>query len=458
VLRETGAAAYREALTHWRAEPAGDPLTGARLLRKLLIAYLRWGALRTDATEWSELEVMEAEARRLAETAGNEEEVWRIRVANLFGLFWRDGVPTEEIARGREVSRVAAAYFEAQASWTALSEALDVYIALSMSLAEHVDALAAAQRRLAILDLPTAERGDAVSTVVRGYFNVGDYARCLATAHAALLRVRPGESVLHLGLGVSLAATVAWYVGRWDELEVFLDAARAAREQSQDELGLGWLMSFLIALHVAMAREDHEAANAASATLHALLAQERTDELTRLVAAYQADHADALLCPPPAHWTQYTRFPETLMFLSERGLHAPQELLEAAASEAHAEQIPFPSLCLAIAEALAAEDAARLLAAIEDAERGGIVAHAARMRIVLAQRTGDRTHLERAQLVLQRLGDSQFLRRLNEVASSVISAHPSVHLRHEERTPERVAPSAHAAPGPRRRLRRATEA
>jgi hypothetical protein len=37
------------------------------------------------------------------------------------------------------------------------------------------------------------------------------------------------------------------------------------------------------------------------------------------------------------------------------------------------------------------------------------------MRIVLAQCTGDASQLERARPVLERLGDRQFLRRLEEV-------------------------------------------
>jgi class 3 adenylate cyclase len=455
VLRETGAAAYREALARWRAEPAGDPLTGARLLRKLLIAYLRWSAIRPEALDWPELEAMQAEARRLAEAAGDEEELWRIRVVDLFWLFWRDGVSTQEIAQGREVSRAAADYFEAHASWTALSEALDVYTALSMFLVQHADALAASQRRLAIPDLPAAERGDAVCTVVRGYFNLGDYERCLATARMALEEVRPGESALHLGLGVSLAATVAWYASHWDALEAILDAARDAWEQSQGELGRGWLMSHLIALHVAMARDDQVAADTAAATLYALLAGEQTDELQRLVAAYHTDDADKLFCPPPVQWTQATRFPETLMFLSERGIHAPRALLKAASAEAHAEQVPFPLLCLAIAEALTSGDDARLAEALDEAERGGVVAHAARMRIVLAQRTGDHAQLDRARPVLLRLGDRQFLRRLEEVASS---GQPGAVQGHEEREPAQVAPSYAEITEPRRRVRRATEA
>jgi class 3 adenylate cyclase len=43
---------------------------------------------------------------------------------------------------------------------------------------------------------------------------------------------------------------------------------------------------------------------------------------------------------------------------------------------------------------------------------------AARMRIVLAQRTGDRAQLDRARPVLERLGDRHFLRRLQEVQDS----------------------------------------
>jgi hypothetical protein len=68
-----------------------------------------------------------------------------------------------------------------------------------------------------------------------------------------------------------------------------------------------------------------------------------------------------------------------------------------------------------IAEALAQEDDARLSMAIQEAEAHGMIAQVARLRIVLAQRTGDRTQLERARLLLEQIGDRQFLRRLEEV-------------------------------------------
>ena len=68
-----------------------------------------------------------------------------------------------------------------------------------------------------------------------------------------------------------------------------------------------------------------------------------------------------------------------------------------------------------IAQALLDDDNAALSAAIDEAEAHGLVVHAARMRIVLAQRTGDRAQLAAARPVLERLEDRRFLRRLEEV-------------------------------------------
>jgi hypothetical protein len=57
----------------------------------------------------------------------------------------------------------------------------------------------------------------------------------------------------------------------------------------------------------------------------------------------------------------------------------------------------------------------RLAAAIDAAEARHLIVHAARMRIALAQRMGDASQLKRARPVLERLGDRQFLWRLEEV-------------------------------------------
>jgi class 3 adenylate cyclase len=72
-----------------------------------------------------------------------------------------------------------------------------------------------------------------------------------------------------------------------------------------------------------------------------------------------------------------------------------------------------------IPHALAARNAAGLAQAIDEAERHGLVPHAARMRIVLAEMTRDPAPLEQARPVLERLEDRQYNRRLEEVAASL---------------------------------------
>jgi hypothetical protein len=50
-----------------------------------------------------------------------------------------------------------------------------------------------------------------------------------------------------------------------------------------------------------------------------------------------------------------------------------------------------------------------------------MIAQTARLRIVLAQRTGDKAQIERARHVLEQMGDRQFLRRLEDVAAALVN-------------------------------------
>jgi hypothetical protein len=68
-----------------------------------------------------------------------------------------------------------------------------------------------------------------------------------------------------------------------------------------------------------------------------------------------------------------------------------------------------------IAHALIDGDNDALADVIDEAEEHQLIVHAARMRIILAKRTGDRSQLERARPVLERLEDRLFLRKLREV-------------------------------------------
>jgi hypothetical protein len=104
-----------------------------------------------------------------------------------------------------------------------------------------------------------------------------------------------------------------------------------------------------------------------------------------------------------------------LEYFAERGLPAPDWLIQ----KYQADPLDSTKEYALVAQAVTSGDDAQLAAAIEAAEARHLVPLAARARIVLAQRTGDRAQLERARLVLERLGDRQFLRRLEEVAAAL---------------------------------------
>ena len=135
-----------------------------------------------------------------------------------------------------------------------------------------------------------------------------------------------------------------------------------------------------------------------------------------LLAAYREDDPRYLNYDPSRdEWTI-----PILMFLTERGIPAPRALI-ARLRALISSSLPIDHWIrlVEVAEALAGEDDARLSVTIEETEDHGMIAQAARLRIVLAQRTGDRTQLERARPMLEQIGDRQFLRRLEEVASAL---------------------------------------
>src|SRR5260370_15250545 len=123
-----------------------------RLLRKLLIESLRWHPWATDTARPKKEELAEllTEAQRLAEAVGNEDERWRVRIADLLWLFWRGDLTPKEVNAGRGVAMAAAAYFQARENWAALSEGLCSYTFLSWMCDTCVAALAGSRRRLGL--------------------------------------------------------------------------------------------------------------------------------------------------------------------------------------------------------------------------------------------------------------------------------------------------------------------
>ncbi len=409
--------AYRKAVAYWRRMEVQDPLVGARLLRKLLVAYTRWNAWDVQARPpQEELDGLLAEARRLAEAAGDEDELWRVHLAGIRLFAWRQNSTMQEADEGRALAFAAAAHFEERSDWVSFSAALDGYIVLSYRMGALHDVLEASQRRLSISDLPLVERADAVQLMATTAFNLGELSHCIDIVREALAQLRPGDPVVHFDASIAIATWALLFSGRWSEINEFMPALEDIWEQIQYDVGANTHVAggYICALHIALAREDMAGADAAISVLERCFSSEQVNARA-LLAAYREDDPRHLNFDPSSDdWTI-----PMLMFLSDRGIAASQVLI--ARQRALFFSLPSDPLIqmLEIAEALAQEDNARLSEALEKVEAYGLIPQVARMRIVLAQRTGDRSELERARPVLERLGDRQFLQRLEKISAEL---------------------------------------
>jgi hypothetical protein len=255
---------------------------------------------------------------------------------------------------------------------------------------------------------------------------MSDLDGCVEEARRQIDRLRPGEPIIHLQGLVSTACMVAYMSGRWRDLDELLPTLGAIWEQIQYDASAvhGVIDGYAAALQVALAREDRAAADAVYSLLmrimagsmesgRAVLAAVRDGDPTRLIHDLQARATGPLLLATDEVGGAVL----SLMLWNEYGVVAPEGMIERVSGSAwHADMFKH---YLAVAAALATGDDARLAAAVDAAEADSLVVHAARLRIVLAQRTGDRMQLDRARAVLERLGDRLFLRRLDEVAASL---------------------------------------
>lgn len=420
-------AAYRRALAYWRADEdadsARDPLTGARLMRKLLIAHMRWLGTITERLSAGEMTSLRAEARRLASDAGDEYELWRLRVVDLFWPWWRGETALDEARAQMAVGLDAAAYFEARGDWIAFSEALDAYATRARDVGDYVASSLAARRRLEATTLPVIERADALGELAWTQCDSGDYEGAIATVRAAIIQRQPGDPAIVFGQAPAWASLAACFSGHWAELTDYLAILDETWGELRRDVGirlLGW--GSLAPLYVALAREDKAATDRAAEIVGSFGAAHHGAELRALLEASLRDDPAPLqdLMRSTSDRADVSRgFWYLIMFLSERGLPLAPALINLLSVSRKARAIHVLNHCVQIALALAACDDARLAVAIDDAEAHGLIPHAARMRIVLAQHTGDRTQLERARSILEQLGDRQFLRRLEDVAAAL---------------------------------------
>jgi len=415
----TAVDAYRKAVEYWCRMAGQDPLVGARLLRKLLMAYTRWHPwdVQSRPTQ-EELVGLLSEAQRLSEVAGDEDERWRVLLAGIRLLVWGGNSTMQVAEEGRAMALATAAHFEEQNDWVSFSAALNGYIVLSYRVGADHDALEASGRRMKLSDLPLSERADAVQLMAAAIFNRGNYSRCIDVVREALAELRPGDPVVHFDASIALATWAILYSGRWSEISAFMPTLEDIWEQVQHGVGANTHVAggYVCALHIALAREDRTLADVAISVLERCFSSEQVNACA-LLAAYREDDPRHLNFDPSSdEWTA-----PMLMFLTDRGIPAPPVLI----ARLHALNSSLPIdqwiQILEIAEALDNSDLVRLAKAIDKAADHGMIAQTARLRIVLAQRTGDKAQIERARHVLEQIGDRQFLRRLEDVAAALVN-------------------------------------
>lgn len=398
--------AYRSALELWRAGDRQDSLTGARLLRKRLLAFYN----TSERLEPEELDTLWNEALQLVDQAGDEAELWRFRVAQLDRLWskaiLRGNISEAEQREGLATCEAAATFFEQQHDWEALDQTLDKWAAFCMSIGAHAEAMAVSQRRLTIPGITTRERGAAIQTLAVTHFMLGNYGKCIATAREGLSALRPGEPQEYLASALSIAMWAMFISGRWDEAPSLLAVLGEIWERLQLRPGAGRVVfdAYMAALELAKARDDRPTIDMAAAALARAIPD--IPENTDFIAAFREDELSKIDMEHIGVGVPGL----FLSFFCELGLPLPPKLMQESVF-----QNDMTIRCHQIALALIDNDNAALASAIDDAEAHGLIVHAARMRIVLAQRTGDRSQLARARPVLERLQDRRALRRLQEV-------------------------------------------
>lgn len=418
--------AYSQALTCWRATPDKDAATGARLIYKVLNVATR--VTMSPVLQPSDTATLRNEGLQLAANTGNVYEQWRLRVTECFDpKFWFSGRRNDyqaDLPPLKEIALQAATYFEQQKSWAMVSEALDGCANVAIYMHKWQDALEYAKRRLAIPELPPEEWVDVIYSVALIYSWLGDYPNCIASIQSALAQLKPGHPVASLGKLITLLSEAYFLIGEWDEVIRLLPRLQEIHELVQyDQHSTTRLIEgYTSVLQVALAREDRAMSDVTSTIVQKyahLLGPTFQQYITAILTGDSAKimPTDELLPDIVINLlSPYFNEARVSQIHGISLLHSIQHLMQD-----ESELMPqYQGDYLRISLALQENNDAHLAHAIDEAEAHQLIPHAARMRIVLAQRTRDRSQLERARPVLERLGDRVSLRKLEEVAQEFV--------------------------------------
>jgi class 3 adenylate cyclase/tetratricopeptide (TPR) repeat protein len=411
--------AYEQALAEWRKCLSEDALNGARLLRKLLMHYTRGGGHEYLGN--ASLAAWRAEAQSLAEIAHAEDELHYLHVVDDF-LFWvSPEYSFSNLTQAQQINQETIAYFAHQGNTVALSEALDGYCTFAMLTGSFSEGVEAAQRRLTIPDLPALERGDAASMVALCLASLSRYEESIQVIERALTELRPGQPAIHLAQGITRAVASAYICGQWSRVEPLTSWLYAALNQSSfnNSLCHSTIEGFFYIFRIALAHEHLSEAQELAATLQHL-SNDLFPDYKVILALTQYLLRDEIGCLNFADLTSCKSFDAFLLLnvCSEYNLPVPTHFIALARKRRHVINVNL--LVIDLAEALAAQEYARMAFLIDELIACDCIVHATRMRLVLAQRTGDHEQLALARPVLERLGDQQFLRKLAEIEASPV--------------------------------------
>ncbi|HEY7347002.1 MAG TPA: adenylate/guanylate cyclase domain-containing protein [Ktedonobacterales bacterium] len=411
--------AYQRALDLWRALPDRQPLAGARLIRKLLITKMRWHV--ADSLSKEEAEALWQEGIQLAELAGDEEELWRVRTAPLFMQDDFRELGVEEMRQSKQVQALkqvaveAADHFEQRQDWNALSEILDGYSVLQFRSGENTEARNTIERRLQLANLSFSERADAISSFNAIALLSGDYDAGIQMMIKTLESLHPGEPLEAFAHALNGPIWSLYFTARWSEAPRFRQALDEIWRHTHDIEGDQRVLlgSYLALLVMALAREDQ----AEIKTIEEILRQIQPDWRDVPVLPFVAFYRDGDFSQFQVSSRGDDLAGALIMLFTEHEQNPPDEVLKQ--GDYFADDLTLRAS--AIASALRANENAALAQAIDEAEAHQLIVHAARMRIILAKHTGDLSQLERSRVVLEPLEDRLFLHKLREVEQMLLS-------------------------------------
>lgn len=416
--------------------PSDDQL---RLLGKLVMVYTRTQGTVASRPSLEQMERMRTQGSTLLADSADPYAAATFLIAQAFLPFWDDAYTMPEELDRSEASALRGLEIARELDDADLSSAaLDALAAVAQSRSQWDTARRYARERLAIQDrLSLLERLDAHSMLTWAATLLGDLKEAETISAAGIALAQPGQApgwVLHLVAWRTYALVL---LGRWDEATSTAERGRQLwLEMSRSAAGFA-VRGFIAALDVARARHDEARAAVMVGVLKDIVRQFHPDSPIARMAPYVDGDLEAVRRQLETAFRFGDEELDEQLLLVKRvlGRLGPVEYVERALSVC-SDRLVLPSTDAlrsvvritvahghAIVEAqarralgLALKDIDELTEAQEIFERCGALPYAARARSERAVLTGNADELRAATAVLETLGDTDQLDRIQRKA------------------------------------------